>query len=217
VSKNFLKRELLLLAVVAAPIIYLVTVWDRLPEQLPVHWNIRGEADNYGPKYLLALVTAGIYVLFLVLPKIDPRKKNYDIFSATYFKLRLVIILFSGVLNSAVITNALGFEMNLSRIIAILVLLLLTMVGNYLDTVRPNWFIGIRVPWTLESDVVWTKTHQLAGRLWFWGGLAALVWAFFLPEKILYPMIAAVALTLTIVPIVYSYILFRKEKKAAEV
>lgn len=214
-TKDFFKRELLILLVLVVPIIFLIAVWNSLPDQLPIHWNIRGEADDYGPKYLTALLSVGLYVLTLILPKIDPRKRNYDIFSATYFKIRLGILLFLGVVNSVVIANAIGFDMDISRIIGISVLLLLTIIGNYLGTIRPNWFIGIRLPWTLESDGVWKKTHRLAGRLWFCLGMAALIASFVLPKNMLYPLIFIVAMILVIVPIVYSYIIFKREKLSA--
>ena len=212
-NREFLKREFLILFVLVVPIIFLVAVWNQLPKQLPIHWNIEGKVDNYGPKYLMAVLTIGLYVLLLILPRIDPRRKNYDIFSETYFKLRLILILFFGIINSIIIANAIGFEINVSRIIGISVLLLFVIIGNYLGNLRPNWFIGIRLPWTLESNVVWKKTHYLAGRLWFWLGIAALILSIFLPVNFLYPLIFSVVMVMAIVPVVYSYLIFKKERK----
>lgn len=213
-TKEFLKRETLILTVLIAPIVFLIAVWNRLPEQMPMQWNLKGEVSSYGPRYLTSLIAVGIYILMLVLPKIDPRKKNYDIFSETYFKLRLLIILFFGLTNSIAIAGAIGFEINMSRYIIIAVLGLFVILGNYMGTLRPNWFIGIRLPWTLESDAVWTKTHRMAGKLWFWLGLAALVSAIFLPENIIRPLVFSVVVIMVAVPIVYAYAAFRNEQKA---
>lgn len=209
---KFFKKELPILAILIAPIIYLLVVWDKLPEQLPIHWNIKGEADNYGPRYLMPLINVGLYILLLIVPKIDPRKRNYDIFSATYFKLRLILVLYFSALSSVIITKFIGFDIDLNRIIVIGVILLLTVLGNYMGTIKPNWFIGIRVPWTLESESVWRKTHYLAGKLWFWMGLVLLILSFFLPDDILHTTLFSAVMVMAITPIIYSYIIFQKEK-----
>ncbi len=211
VSK-FLKKELPILAILFAPITYLLIVWKRLPDQLPAHWNLDGEVDRYGPKYYLVLLGIGIYLLLLILPKIDPRKKNYDLFSISYYKLRIAIILFFGVISSLIITKSLGYNIDLDRIILIGCILLFTVLGNYMGTIKPNWFIGVRTPWTLESETVWRKTHLLAGRLWFWMGLILLFISIFLPKDILNLTFFISVIIMVIIPVVYSYIVYQKEK-----
>lgn len=153
-NKEFWKREILIWIVLLLPNIYFLIVYGQLPDELPIHWNIQGEADDYGPKYVLPLIHVAVYFLLLILPKIDPRKKNYDIFSKTYFKLRFAIVLFFGALNSVVFTSELGYEFDLARIVVMGVLLLFVVLGNYMGNIRPNWFIGIRNPWTLENEEV---------------------------------------------------------------
>ena len=91
-------KEIIILLMLLLPIIFMLTVWDKLPEKLPTHWNIRGEVDSYGAKYLFALINAAIYLIFLIIPKIDPRKKNYTIFSTSYYKLRLIFTTFFSLL-----------------------------------------------------------------------------------------------------------------------
>ena len=93
-NKKNLIKEIVVLVFLLVPIIFMFIVWDKLPEKLPVHWNIKGEIDNYGAKYLYAIINAALYIVFLVIPKIDPRKKNYTIFSVSYYKLRFIITLF---------------------------------------------------------------------------------------------------------------------------
>ena len=211
---KFLKRELPLLALVLAPIIYLIIVWDKLPDQLPRQWSFNGEVVNYGPKYYIVLLNVGLYLLLLLAPIIDPRKKNYDIFSSTYFKLRLTLALFCSTISTLIITKGLGYDINIDKIILIGVILLFITLGNYLGTIKSNWFIGIRVPWTLQNDVVWRKTHILAGRLWFWVGLVLLFLSFLLPYRILNITLFVCILIMVIIPIVYSYVIYQKVIKS---
>lgn len=212
-TKEFIKKEIIILCVLIAPIIYMLIVWKQIPEQVPIHFNLKGEADNYGSKYLFPLLHIGLYLLLLILPKIDPRKKNYEIFSSTYFKLRFVLILFFSVIIFLIITNGIGMHVNMERILVTGLLLLFTIMGNYLGNIRPNWFIGIRTPWTLENETVWKKTHFMAGKLWFWAGLAGLVLSFFLTGRILHYIIIAIVLIISITPLVYSFIIFKKMDK----
>ncbi|MBD80819.1 MAG: hypothetical protein CL840_18025 [Crocinitomicaceae bacterium] len=208
---KFLKKEVLNLIILIAPMVYLALVYDRLPVKLPIHWNLQGEVDGYGPKYLMALINIGVYVLLLILPKIDPRKKNYDIFSTTYSKLRLMFVLFFSAITCVIITDSLGFDINMDRVIYIGVILLLMAFGNYMGTIKPNWFIGIRVPWTIESESVWKKTHRLAGRIWFWLGFVLLILSFFLSKPMLSQALLVAVAIMVIVPITYSYLTFQKE------
>lgn len=211
-KKAFVKKESIIWLIITAQLVYLLVVWDKLPDQVPVHFNISGEADNWGAKWIPSVMVVGIYLLLLVLPKIDPRWKNYNLFSATYYKFRLFLTLLFSVIAVSILANQMGMDFNLGRVVSVSVLVLLTLIGNYLSTLKPNWFIGIRLPWTLDSESNWRKTHKLAGRLWFWLGLATLVASFFLPVEITGKIMVAVVAVMVIVPIVYSFIVFKKEK-----
>lgn len=161
---KFLK-EAVILAILFVPIIFMLVVWNKLPDTIPTHWNLQGEIDGWGPKYIYALIAVGIYVLFLIIPKIDPRKRNYTIFSATYYKLRLILMLFISLLSSLVMLDLLYVRLDFTKLLPASILFLLAIIGNYLTTVRSNFFIGIRTPWTIDNEEVWRKTHLLGGRL----------------------------------------------------
>ncbi len=210
---NFLKNEWLILTILLAPFIYLSFVWYQLPSALPIHWNLAGEVDNQGPRYLFPLLNIGIYLLLLLIPRIDPRKGNYQLFASTYYKLRLVLVLFFSALSTLIIAKAQGFAINLDKLVLVCAILLLTTIGNYMTTLRPNWFIGIRLPWTLESDTVWRKTHQLGGKLWFWLGLVLLIASFFLPTALMSSLLFGGVIIMVVIPVVYAYIVYHKEKQ----
>lgn len=201
-------KELSLLAVVMIPILFLIVLWDSLPTQMPIHWNLNGQADGYGPRWAYPLIGLSLYLLLTLLPFIDPLKKNYEIFGDTYFKLRLIFVLFFSVTNMLVMYNELYHNINLGKIISSSMFLLFALLGNYMGNLRRNYFVGFKLPWTLNNDEVWRKTHVLAGKLWFWGGLFGFVLALTNIKQnfILIPLISIIS----IIPIVYSYFIHRK-------
>jgi uncharacterized membrane protein len=192
----------------ALPIIYLLIKWSNLPHQLPIHFDVNGDPNGYGSKLLFILLPLGLYLLLLVLPFIDPRKSNYDIFSSTYFKLRVILCVFIGIIDTIIIYNTLHGIEKMGLLLPISVFLLFTLLGNYMGNFRPNYFVGIKVPWTLNNDVVWTRTHKLAAKLWFWGGLIGIVGLFFVKDIAL--VMLPIIIFIVVVPIVYSYIIYQK-------
>jgi len=115
---------------------------------------------------------------------------------------------FIGIIDSAIIYNVLHGIKKMGLLLPILIMLIFTLLGNYMGNIRPNYFVGIKVPWTLNNDVVWIRTHKLAGKLWFWGGLIgiAALFVFKNPTLVLVPIL----LVITIVPVVYSYIIYQR-------
>lgn len=211
----FSTSELVLWAILLAPTAILLIVWNQLPEQMPIHWNAAGEVDGYGSKSMLVMFSGlnlFTYITLLIVPKIDPKKKNFEVFSSSYWKIRFAIVLFLSLIQLLVISNALGMEVNVAKVILLAVLLLFTVLGNYFSTVRPNYFVGIRTPWTLESEIVWKKTHFLAGKLWFWGGLIGILLVLFLDLKMVLPIFLGITFIICFVPIRYSYLVYKRLK-----
>ncbi len=207
-KKQTMIRELFLFLLAALPVLYLLFNWSSVPEKVPIHFELNGDPNDYGSKLIYVFLPLGIYFLMLILPMIDPRKSNYEIFSLTYYKLRIVLGLFFGLIDTVIIYNVLHGSEKLGLFVPIFVFLLLTLLGNYMGNVRQNYFIGIKVPWTLNNAEVWTRTHRMAGRLWFWGGIAG-VFALIIfkdPFFVLLPILGI----LILVPIIYSYIIYQK-------
>ena len=147
----------------------------------------------------------------LALPFIDPRKGNYEIFSNTYFKLRIILGLFFGIITTVIIYNTLHHIEKMGLFVPISVFLLFTLIGNYMGTVRQNYFVGIKVPWTLNSEEVWTRTHKMAGKLWFWSGLSGVASLLVVKDPIF--VIIPIVLIIIVVPVIYSYIIYQKIEK----
>lgn len=163
-----LKKELPLIIVVLLPLIYLAYVWNDLRETVPMHWDVNGEIDRYGDKFELLMIPfllpLLVYVLFSVIPIIDPKNKLTKMGNKLQ-SLKALMTIFMSVLALFIIYTAKNQSMTNLNYIILLIGVLYIILGNYLKTIKPNYFIGIRTPWTLQNETVWKKTHKLAGVL----------------------------------------------------
>ncbi|HET6996591.1 MAG TPA: SdpI family protein [Chitinophagaceae bacterium] len=204
----------------AAPAVYLAAVWDKVPERVALKYNLSGEPIRFGSKTELLLVLAvmllvniGVYFLLVNIHRIDPKKKYREENLSRMRKLAVAVSIFVSAITCFVIYSSSnpGTKFN-SKIIVVFLGLLFTVVGNYLYNIRPNYFAGIRLPWTLENEENWRLTHMLAGKLWFAGGLLIAVTGFLLPDNIVLVCTLAVIIILTVIPTVYSYRLYKKNQ-----
>jgi len=208
-----LKKEIPFLVLALLPFVYLAFIWKQLPDLVPMHWNIEGEIDRWGSKKelitMLVLLSGLNYFIFLVIPYIDPKQKLQNM--GNKFKhLRFVITLFMTALAIGIIHST-QEKTSKMTFVFILVGLLIAFLGNYFKTIKPNYFIGIRTPWTLENEVVWKKTHVLGGQLWFVGGILMAL-TFLLPKDFQFYTFIGITIVICIIPFVYSYLEFQKQK-----
>lgn len=191
--------------------------WPSAPNSIPVHWGITGQPDRYGGKFegLLAIPLAAlvIYLLLLFLPRIDPRRVNYERFSGVYLLLRTVIVAFMAGMYVVQVMWVKGITVDMAMVVPLIIGLLLMVIGNYLGKLRSNWIVGIRTPWTLSSEESWVKTHRLGGRFFVAVGLALAVACPFQNAWVLYT-IGILAVILLIFLVIYSYIVYRAERAA---
>ena len=201
-------KELVLIVLTLLPILYLAINWSALPESMPVHFDAEGNPNGYGSRMVYVFMPLGLYFLMLVLPKIDPRKANYVVFEVSYYRIRLIMAIFIGLIDSMVIWGVVNHANAIHKFIPLTIFLLFMLIGNYMGNFRPNYFVGIKVPWTLNNDEVWVRTHKMAGKLWFWGSLAGMALYFVVPkpEWVFVPLM----IILVVVPIVYSYVIYQK-------
>ncbi|PVE67230.1 SdpI family protein [Priestia megaterium] len=194
-------------------IAWLITL-PHLPATMPIHWGANGEADGFATKINAMLLTVGIMVLiyFIIafVPRIDPRKENYKYFSKTYNILLNAVLLLFFFVNMSTILQGLGYNVPMSYIAPIMAGLVFIIIGNYLQRVRSNYFMGIRTPWTLSNETVWKKTHRLSGKIFFIGGLLILISAF-LPDGYKSVIMWGSIVLCVAVPYLYSYLAYKKE------
>jgi uncharacterized membrane protein len=203
----------LVVAVLAAA----VSVWAyaRLPETVATHWNLQGTPDGYSSRLwaaaVMPLVTLCLTGLFNVLPKMDPRRENYAQFLDSYWLIANAVLAFSGLAHVLILANGMGYTVQVDRLIPVGLGLLFTFLGNYLTRVEPNWFVGVRTPWTLSSDTVWRKVHRTAGWLFVIAGLVIATGAF-APRRAFVPLFITAIVAAAGIPVVQSYILWRREQ-----
>jgi len=208
------RSELIPLSILAAMLAAAAWGWGRMPERIPVHWNLDGEIDRYGGRFegvlLLPLIAVGTYLLFLFLPRLDPGRDNYARFRGAYLTIRVAILVVLGAVHAAVLAGALGREVSLGRGITPLIAALFVAVGLVLGKVRPNWFVGIRTPWTLSSKRSWTRSHRLGGWLFTLVGLSTLAASLVGAAAATAVLLAGGVATATVV-LAYSYLVWRTD------
>lgn len=188
--------------------------------QLPVHWGIDGQPDRYGNRFeallLMPLLMTGVLVLMAILPFIDPRGRNLQRSRPAYLTVWVGTYVFVTLVHAVVVMATLdilpdgGADVMPQLIIGGSGLLMM-LIGNVLGKARPNWFLGIRTPWTLSSDRAWDRTHRLTGRLMVLGGAMMLIGVFVLPPRAGIILVIIGALLPAAIGVVYSYFAWRAD------
>lgn len=209
--KNRIDKKTLILTTLVAvlPIIIALIMWNKLPDVVATHWDSHGNVNGTSSKLVgTILFPGGMAVLTFVMPflmAIDPKYTNMS------SKLRTVVQWFipaiSLVCSGITLAAALGYKLPVATICMTLIGLMIVCIGNYLPKTKQSYTMGIRVPWTLNSEENWNKTHRLAGFLWVVGGILLIISGFIKNGVWLF---CGTLLVITFVPIVYSFIYYRK-------
>jgi len=196
-------------------IIMSIAFYSQLPEKVDSHWNAQGEVNGQISKFwgafLSPVLILGIFLLFYIIPKIDPLKDNIKKFQNVYHGLILVIIIFLFLIHLQTLLWNSGVKINPANTTPAIVGLIFLYLGFTLKKLKRNWFIGIRTPWTISSDMVWKKTHELGSKLFLIVGIITLTGLLFPTYSfwlLLVPVFASV-----LILFVYSYLEYRKEKR----
>jgi uncharacterized membrane protein len=192
-----------------------IYLYPQLPEKFASHWNAAGEVDGYMPRFwglfLMPLLSAGLFLLFVAIPRIDPLKHNIEKFRKYYDGFVVLIILFLFYMFLITIAWNFGYRFDITQLMAPALGVLFYYAGILTENAKMNWFIGIRTPWTLSNEKVWDRTHKLGGKLFKASGIITVFGAVFQPYAfwlIIVPVLFTVAYT-----IVYSYFEYQKETR----
>lgn len=211
-----LRGELFSLFPIIVVFIFSIHFFNNFPEMVPTHWNMNGEVDGWSNRtvaaFVLPSIILGTYLLFLVLPMIDPKKERYGQFSRVYQVFKNAIIFFMVAMYFISSFSALGYNVSVQFWIPFLVGMLFVLLGNYMAKIKMNWFVGIKTPWTLSSEKVWNKTHRFGGKIFILGGLIIAFMNVF-PSAWRLPIFIVNILVMTLGVFLYSYIIFIQEKK----
>lgn len=213
-KKLNISQELTLILVAIAPLAYLAYVWSGLPETVPVHFNAAGEIDRYGSKmeifWLVLIMTIFTYGIMAVVQLIDPKQKIH-LMGNKYWILRLIIVGFIAVICFVIINSAINESINDLWLFGSFSVMFMAL-GNYLQTVPPNYFVGVRTPWTLESPEVWKKTHRVSGRMMMMVGLILFLLIFILPPEIYIWAFLGIISLMSVFMVLFSYQTFQAQK-----
>ena len=207
IKKN-LKVLIITSIIILLPILAGVILWDQLPDPMPTHWNAAGEVDGWSSKpfavFGLPVVLVAAQWLCMLATSADPKKKNHP--QKIIYLVLWIIPVMSVVMHTITYLIALGYGVRMEVVMPVFLGLIFTIIGNYLPKCKQNYTVGIKIPWTLNNEENWNKTHRLAGFLWTFGGVAIMLtgllgsfWVFLL---ITLPMVLA--------PVIYSYVLHRR-------
>ncbi|WP_019986582.1 SdpI family protein [Rudanella lutea] len=215
--KKINTTDVMIWIAIVTPFIYAAFVWDQLPPRLVSHYGMNGKPDDTMPKATFLLLMGGIQVFVYALTRYMPGAGVFsNEQSGNYHRLRLVVSFFlSGLMGWTLYASTQAGLAEDSSPIMFIVMVLVAAIGNYMTTVKPNFFVGIRTPWTLFSETVWRKTHQMAGRLWVGGGVTGAILLLLVPKPWQMPIVGTIAVVLAVVPLVYSYWAYRNEKRRA--
>jgi uncharacterized membrane protein len=191
--------------------------YQHFPAQVVTHWNFYGQPDAWGGKTANAWMFPGIltamYILFSILPNFDPRKDRYPEFGKVYSLFKNIFLLVMLIVMLAAGLYNLGYNVQIQYVVPTVIGLLMIVIGNYMGKIKPNWFMGIRTPWTLSSENVWNKTHRVGGYAFIVFGLILIVVPF-LPAALGLTAFVAGILIVTFGTFVYSYLVYRQERTA---
>lgn len=215
---TFLRR--IVWVIMLVPAVYLAIIWKQVPQTVPMHFDIKGNIDKYGSKndllilvLVLTLVNAIMYLIVSNVYKIDPKKyaaqnkerlQRIGFYTTAYLSAIWIMLIYEIAHNNTSMTM---------KFVFVAMGLLFALLGNNMYNIKPNYFAGLRLPWTLENEDNWRKTHQLAGRLWFFGGLCFSAIALLSNIKWIGYVGVAILAILILVPVFYSYKIYKDQSK----
>ena len=203
----------------AVPWVYLAYIWNDLPQTIPTHFGINGLPDKFGAKIEIIIAPVilsvlGIFTYFILrnIHKIDPKKKYTASTSSMMVKLSVFLIIILSFLSLFIFYSTLNGKITGMPLVFCGLSLFLAYIGNLMYSMKPNYFAGIRVPWALENEDNWRRTHQLASKIWFTGGIILAILSLILNFKILFIVYMISLFIMTAIPVIYSYTIFKNQQ-----
>ena len=192
-----------------------IYLYPQLPDEMASHWNTKGEVDSYMDKFagvfVFPIFLIFVYIIFTVIPRIDPLKKNIEKFRKYYNQLILLVILFFLYIYGISLLWNLGVKFSMNGVLTPAFAILIFYIGVILKHTERNWFIGIRTPWTISSETVWKKTNNLGGDIFQVIGMVTAMGSFFI-DQMMTLMVSPIILSVMFL-FIYSYLQYRKEEK----
>ncbi len=198
--------------VILLPILIGILLWNQLPSQMAVHFDISGDADGYSSKLFVIFAFPILFMLFQLIALASLEKDSVKV-STPPRMLTIyawIIPFLSLIIQLSIYANALGVVKSSPRLVTAFLGIIFIFIGNYLPKTQRNYTIGIRLPWTLSDEYNWYKTHRLAGKIWFLGGIIILIDSFI---QLALPYVLGIVIgVIVIIPMVYSFMLNHRSR-----
>lgn len=197
--------------------------WPQIPDgaQLPIHWGIDGQPNGFAPKWqgllMLPALTAGIALVLAFAPRVDPRAGNIQRSATAYWAIAVAALVLMVVVHVAAVLAATGRAVNIGMIVSLAVGGLFVVVGNFLGKTRSSWIFGIRTPWTLSSELAWTRTHRLGGYLFVLLGVVVILAALLTPGGMQVFLLLGGVVVLVPILFAYSYVVWRDDPERQQI
>lgn len=210
-NKINIKKGIITSLVTLIPILAGILLWEKLPEQMPIHWGVNGEADGFAGRgfavFVLPLILLVLHWLCIIATMLDPKNKfqSKKVSGMVYW----IAPILSMLVNGATYVYSMGKPLDMIMIVMLIAGLLFVILGNYMPKCRPNHTIGFRIAWTLNDERNWNATHRLGGKVMVIGGLL-LIGGAFLPKPVNVILTLIVIVAGVLVPVVYSYVYYKK-------
>lgn len=211
--KNHKWALLITSVVILLPILGGILLWDKLPEQVPFHWNIQGQVDNWVSRpvavFVMPFVLLGFQWLCFFASAWDPKQRNIN--KKVMGLVLWIIPMLNILLHMMVYLSALDRRVDISVVIPLFFGALFVVIGNFMPKCKQSYTLGIKLPWTLNDEQNWNATHRLAGKLWVAGGLLSMLTCL-LPPVAAFATMMSILLVMCLIPTVYSYRYYKKHK-----
>ncbi|SMB81511.1 Uncharacterized membrane protein [Desulfonispora thiosulfatigenes DSM 11270] len=213
---KFIKNEWFSIMLLIIPFIIGIILYPSLPDQMPTHWNFKGEVDQYSSRnfgtFFFPALNVFMYLTLLLAPKLDPKKENYEKFATSYKFIRVTLLVFLVFMYILTLYASLGYKVDMGLWISVGVSLLFIGLGNVLGRVRHNYFVGIRLPWTLANEKVWKKTHYVGSKAMVAGGVFSLLGVILTTDVYRFIFLMVGIFVPLIFVSIYSYVYYKKLK-----
>jgi uncharacterized membrane protein len=211
-KEKFDLKELIPIFIILFMFSISIFLYNKMPDQMPTHWNFEGEIDGYGSKFtgllLMPIITLGIYFLMSIIPYIAVYKKNIKAFYFYYFGFKILFILFMLILYILALLPNFNIMINMNHAIIPFIAIILFFSGFLMEKSKRNYFIGIRTPWTLSSDKVWNKTHKVGAKGFKIISLMMFISAFIGKYAIIFSV--SILILFIVYVFIYSYLIFKE-------
>lgn len=205
---------LLMIGMILAGVAFGGAFYGSMPDPAPTHWNLKGEIDGYGPRwvaaFLIPIIATGLMALLAGLPLVGPFRENFERFRVTYGRICVAVMTLFLALHVVFVLAASGRQMAMGPSLSIILGLMLAVLGNYMGKVRRNFYVGIRTPWTLANEVVWERTHRVGSKIMVAVGLVIAAAGFFTGDLVCFVVMVSSLGFLVVWSLFYSLMLYRR-------